>query len=128
MSHFPTGGTAPSPSKMVNISEEADSDEDSFEYDAAELSAHHEEMLAPSDTVIQLPEIFQGEPLSDRKSTFQAFLAKITHKNQVGVMCSASVIVDILLVTWFVSVITNFFKRLCDTVEVSGYVSKLVSE
>ena len=70
---------------MVNVSEEATSEDDSFEYDASELSAsHHEHVAPPADTeVIELPEIYSGEPVFDRKSTFQGFLAKLTHKQQV---------------------------------------------
>jgi len=41
--------------------------------------------VGDDDTLWDIPEIFSGEPITDRKSTFQAFLAHVVHPKQA--MC-----------------------------------------
>jgi len=93
------GGAAEAASPMKTPTETAEIDEalgaiiDDFDerldlvanddYDnAAVVVEQHRNALPMDDELWDIPEIFSGDPITDRKSTFQAFLARVVHPKQ----------------------------------------------
>jgi len=78
------------PAKIVEVEGGLDGIIDEFEdaleiVDESVVVVHEDVPTANDDSLWEIPEIHSGEPISDRKSTFQAFLARVVHPKQA--MC-----------------------------------------
>ena len=77
-----------SPTKSVNVSEEAADSDDSFLFENIDepymyKEESYEKYEGKASQEVKCPEIFHGDPVSDRRSTFQGHIAKVTEKQEV---------------------------------------------
>jgi len=75
-----------SPDSSMERTAEAEADEEFDDSDLGEYTYVYHQPTASRHSNVSCPDIISGETMTDRKSTFQAHLARVTHKDQVEIV------------------------------------------